>query len=229
MKARTTLAALACSAVAAHASVTNISQFRFLQASGSGFPTSERSTAAMGIWSESVEYRDGPNDYDSGGVATQNSSISPFRFLASGTTRANDSVQVTSGSGRSSFDATFDVTTNAPYSFAGSWSTLYDGWAIDPACTMLFQRLSPSPLIFHHSRFVVDLHSGLSITSGTASLAGILTPGRYRVLVDVAVRVGADRGSFTGGNGFSIDLHVPAAGTLPLLAFAAFARRSRRA
>ena len=212
----------------ASANVVNVSQSRAVQARASFVPNVDDSTAATGPWNASVTNITSP-DFPSGGTGSQTSSVSTTRFNAVGSVSANDYLQGYSGGASSAFEATFDVTANTAYSLVGSWTTNYDFFALAPAAGLRFERLSPNPAVFHHSFFFDDTFSGGSFqTAGSANLAGVLTPGRYRVAVNVNLSVFGNPGIFSGGGSYNLDLIVPtpAVATLaPMVALAGLRRR----
>lgn len=212
----------------AHANVANVSQFREVGAGSEWSPGDSRSTRMIGPWTDSVEYRDW--GYSSGGIGSQTSSISSTRLSGQGTARANDDIQTTTGSARTSFEAVFDVTSDTPYTFTGNWNTSFDFWALSPTCSMVFEQLTPTPMVLHHSAFTVDWTEYTYVGAGSANLSGILSPGRYRLAVNAAMFVGYNHsGIYSGTSSFNFDLQVPSPSVIPAIAIFAVAMRRRRA
>lgn len=211
-----------------HAEVANVSQFRLVGAGSAWGPGDSRSTSMIGPWTDSVEYRDW--GYNSGGIGSQTSSISSTRLSGQGTARANDDIQTTTGSARTSFEAVFDVTSDTPYSFTGNWNTSFDFWALSPTCSMVFEQLTPTPMVLHQSAFTVDWTEYTYVGAGSANLSGILAPGRYRLAVNTAMFVGNNHfGIYSGSSSFNFDLQVPSPSVIPALAIFGLATRRRRA
>lgn len=209
------------------AAVTNVSQLRDVQARASFMPSLGDSTNLVGLWTSSVTQTS--TGFGSGGTATQNTFISTTQFAGTGTISARDDVQTTSGGARSGFFASFDVTTPTAFSLIGSWNVFHDFNSTSPAAKMRFERLSPSPEVFHNSFFFDNTFSGGGFAnSGSVNLAGVLPAGTYRFEVFVDVTVFVNPG-FSNSNGqFAFDLTVPTPGAVGLAGLAGLVSLRRR-
>ncbi len=208
------------------AEVVNVSQTRMVRASTGWTPAQTRSTTGTGGWIQQIEVNDLPS-FESRGIASQNSIASTTRFAATGTAYAQDDSFSSSGGASTSFQAVFGVSADTPYTFVGSWSTSHGNYGLTPVCSMKFERLSPQPLVLHSSAYFNN-YAGTIVWSGSADLAGILTPGQYRLSTSVAIDAYQNPGYLNGTAQFSFDLLVPSPSLLPAIAIAGLATRRRR-
>lgn len=211
----------------AHADIVNVSQNRRVSASASFVSPITHSNTGVGTWTDSVSQQSGI--YRSGGSASQASTVSVSRLRAVGSATANDDIQVTYGQASSAFDVTFDVASSTGFLLHGSWRTQHDFSSTSPAAELIFQRLSPAPMVFHRSYFFDDtIRGGGFAVSGNVVLDGTLPAGRYNLSVFVDLTVSRTPGVFGPYTAsFDVDMVVPTPMSSLLLALAPLHRRRR--
>lgn len=221
---------VACVGSYVSAGIVNISQTRAVQARVGYEPNIDSSTIDVGPWTSVVSQRGSVLGGE--GVATQNSLVSDTRFTGSGSVVASDGIQAGSNGGARSYCiVTFDVTAPTDYRLVGRWNVTHDFFNSNrPTATMRFERLSPSPMVFHNSFFYDNSNNEQTDfrNSGSVNAAGTLPVGRYRFEIFMDLIVGANPGYFTGNGSYEFDLVVPSPGSVAVICLGGLLASRRR-
>lgn len=209
----------------ASAEVVLVSQSRTVTARVQGGTLSD-AAPGFGSWNGDAALVSSPDFPIFGsGRGTQDSVISIDRISGSGSVLAQDDVQAFFGFGESNFSTTFDVTEAQPFSLNGNWTVDYS-LGLTPTAVMLFQRIDSNPEVLHRSEFRVEELQ--IVQSGTVNLAGILTPGRYVLSMQMQLDAYLNPGFVLGDGSYSLDLQLPSPGSAALAVAAAMTRLRRR-
>ncbi len=208
----------------AHADLSIVSSVR--RVSASAWPTVNTLTAQdLSPWVESVDVN---VPYDNIAAATQSSSITPTSISSIGSAMVNDGGNASPGlSSHSVFEVTFDVASPTSFSFVGSWRASVDGNFFSSGAQILLERLSPDPFVFHQSRFRSVFDPLGSVTSGSADLSGVFTPGQYHLYVVASMSGGTNNAYGSRSSQHNVTLTIPSPGAIAIFACAGL-RLSRR-